>query len=416
VHILYFHRFHGHPYDAPDPFVGTIRWWATHDAAGGVAMTTNRVLSPARSLVVALAVILAGLSVGAASGTAAAARPAFTPLTLTRANSSSVIYVVGSVKCSYVLCLRLHRTGDNGEHFTSVSLPPIAANLGSSTGMLNKLVFANAEVGYALIGGGYTDVGYNPLSILYATFNGARTWHHETIAKGVGIVAFESAANEIYALTAHCRGATLPCQDYRLERSSLVAKKWSGRSIPGYRGGLEINLFGAFASRVWLDVTQTGLLDTSNDKGVTFSESSQDKFASPDTCNLTATSNNTLWAECPTGMLVSFFYSNDGGREWTRIPTGLFAGTGGGCFDPVSTTTAYLDYGPNSKATGLYRITHSGRDLTAVGRLDCSTQLSIAFTDRDHGLALCQKNTAASSTELLRTSNGGANWQRVRPS
>jgi photosystem II stability/assembly factor-like uncharacterized protein len=51
-----------------------------------------------------------------------------------------------------------------------------------------------------------------------------------------------------------------------------------------------------------------------------------------------------------------------------------------------------------------------------VGQIDCSTDLSIAFTDRDHGLALCQQNGPTASEELLRTSDGGANWQRVRPS
>lgn len=379
-------------------------------------MSNKRILSPARSFAICLLIVLGGLSLGA-GGTASAARSgAFTPLTLTRANSSSVVYVVGSVKCSYVLCLRLRRTSDNGEHFTSVSLPPVPANPESATGMLNKMVFANADVGYALIGGGYTDVGYNPPAILYATFNGARTWHREKIAQGVGIFAFEAAAGQIYAVTAHCKATSVPCRDYRLQHSSLAAKKWSSRTIPGYRYGLELNLFGAFGSHVWLDVTQSGQIDTSNDDGVTFSEAAHNKLGSPGTCNLTAVSTKALWAECPTGMMVAFFYSHNAGAQWTTIPTNSFAGTGGGSFDPVSVKLAYLDYGPNSTKSELYRISHSGSQLTKVGQIDCSTDLSIAFTDRDHGLALCQQNGATASEELLRTSDGGASWQRVRPS
>ena len=379
-------------------------------------MSINHILSPARSLAICLLIVLGGLSL-AAGGTASAARSgAFTPLTLTRANASSVVYVVGSVKCSYVLCLRLRRTSDNGEHFASVSLPPVPTNPESATGMLNKLVFANAEVGYALIGGGYTDVGYNPPTILYATFNGARTWHREKIAQGVGIFAFEAAAGQIYAVTAHCKATSVPCRDYRLQHSSLAAQKWSSRTIPGYRDGLELNLFGAFGSRVWLDVTQSGRIDTSNDDGVTFTKATHNKLGSPGTCNLTAVSTKVLWAECPTGMMVAFFYSHDAGAQWTTIPTSSFAGTGGGSFDPVSSTLAYLDYGANSTKSELYRITHSGSQLTKVGQVDCSSDLSIAFTDRDHGLALCQQNGATTSEELLRTSDGGANWQRVRSS
>ncbi len=379
-------------------------------------MSIKRILSSTRSFAIASLMVLAGLTVSTGSTASAARSSTFTPLTLTRANSSSVVYVVDSVKCSYVLCLRLQRTSDNGEHFTTVSLPPVPANPESATGMLNKLVFANADVGYALIGGGYTDVGYNPPSILYATFNGARTWHRETIAKGVGIFAFEATAAEIYAVVAHCKGAGVPCQNYRLERSSLAARKWSGRAIPGYRGGLELNLFGAFGSRVWLDVTQSGLLDTSKDDGVNFSESPQHKLGSPGTCNLTAVSTKVLWAECPTGMMVAFFYSHDAGAQWTTIPTSSFAGTGGGSFDPVSPTLAYLEYGPSPKRPELYRISNSGRELTKVGKINCSMDLSITFTDRDHGLALCQNNGVTSSEELLRTSNGGTSWQPVRPS
>lgn len=367
-----------------------------------------------KSLVIALLVVLAGLAIAAPPATAGASKPfAFTPLTVTRANSSTVVYVVGSVKCSNVLCLRLLRTSDNGAHFETVSLPPIPANPVSSTGMLDELVFANANDGYALVGGGYAAEGYNPPSLIYATFNGARTWHKENIANGVGIFAFEASANEVYAVTAHCVGTKLPCQNYRLNRSALSAKKWTSGPIPGYSAGLELGLFGAYGSYVWLDVTQLGRVDTSHNDGKTFTVSLHRNFGSPGTCDLTATSESTLWARCPTGMMADFFYSRDGGVRWSTIPTGLYSNTGGGTFDPVSNTLAYLNYGQSVATPGLYRITGAGRHLVDVGKLPCASVESFLFSDEAHGLALCLKSAAASSAHLVQTSNGGASWHRV---
>lgn len=118
-----------------------------------VAVSVTHFHRSTKSLVIALLVVLAGVAIAAPQATAGASKPfAFTPLTLTRANSSTVVCVVGSVKCSNVLCLRLLRTSDNGTHFETVSLPPIPANPVSSTGLLDELVFANANDGYALVG------------------------------------------------------------------------------------------------------------------------------------------------------------------------------------------------------------------------------------------------------------------------
>ena len=367
-----------------------------------------------KSLVIALLVVLAGLLVATPRATANAFRPvAFTPLMLTRANSSNVVYVVGSVKCSNVLCLRLLRTSDNGAHFETASLPPIPANPESSTGMLDELVFANANDGYSLVGGGNSAKGYNPPSLLYATLNGARTWHQERIAAGVGIFAFEASAHEIYAVTAHCVGTELPCQNFRLDRSALSTKKWTEGAIPGYSAGLELGLFGAYGSDVWLDVSQHGRVDTSHNDGKTFTQRVHRNFGSPGTCDLTATSASTLWARCPTGMMADFFFSRDGGVRWSTIPVGLYSNTGGGTFDPVSSTLAYLDYGQSMETPGLYRITRAGRDLVDVGKLPCASVESFVFTDQAHGLALCLKSAAPSSAQLVQTSDGGASWHRV---
>jgi hypothetical protein len=378
-----------------------------------VAVSFKRSARSTKSLVIALLVVLAGLAVATPRATARASElVAFTPLMLTRANSSAVVYVVGSLKCPSVFCLRLLRTSDNGSYFETVSLPPILPNPGSATGTLDRLVFANALDGYALVGGSYSGEGINPPTVLYATFDGAQKWHRVNIAPSVSIFAFEAAAREIYAVTAHCNGTTLPCKDYRLDRSTLAATKWSTRTIPGYTDA-EIGLFGAYGSNVWLDVTQLGEIDTSHDHGRTFATSVHRQMGSPGTCDLTATSNTTLWAQCPTGMLADFFISRDGGTRWSSLPVGQYSNTGGGNFDPISNTLAYFDFGPGRKTTRIYRISNAGRVLTA-GIVRCAQDLSYVFTDEAHGLAICPKDAGSSFARMLDTSNGGATWNQVR--
>jgi hypothetical protein len=158
------------------------------------------------------------------------------------------------------------------------------------------------------------------------------------------------------------------------------------------------------------------LLFTSHNGGRTFTESSKPLLGSVSACNLTPMSPTAVWAECPTGMLVSFFYSSDAGVHWTSISRYEYAGTGGGAFDPVSSSLAYLNYGTFSgRAKDLYVITNSGHTMTAVGNLACSSTNYLVFSDATRGLTICQKNfTDSSSTYLLRTLDGGRSWTKVR--
>ncbi len=79
-------------------------------------------------------------------------------------------------------------------------------------------------------------------------------------------------------------------------------------------------------------------------------------------CGLDLVTPEDAWAQCPTGMLVSFFYSSDGGARWESVPQRPFAGTGGGFLAPTWNSLAYIDYGetPNN----FYRV--NMRDDAAV--------------------------------------------------
>jgi hypothetical protein len=113
-------------------------------------------------------------------------------------------------------------------------------------------------------------------------------------------------------------------------------------------------------------------------------------------------------------MQESFFFSNDAGASWTQVPQQQFMGTGGGFFDPATTTLAYLDYGATSP---LVRITTSPRMATTVGVLSCSKINSsvngLIFTNTRDGLALCLPGDDPAAGRLEKTSNGGSTWLDV---
>lgn len=328
---------------------------------------------------------------------------------LTGVAGTPLVYVVSkhTVGCTHEPCLQLLRTSDNGIHFTTLHLPPLAFVSRNPLGNLSQLFFANSMDGYAFLNATYP-------SKMYVTVDGAASWHRESIAPGDVIVQLATAHHELYAVIAHC-SKTRVCTDYRIARSSLTANKWTIQTLPA---PLNKSFFAlaAYDANVWENRQgpRTSLLYSSNDQGRTFTRLSAPLLASVSACDLTSSSPTVLWAECPTGMLVSFFYSGDAGAHWNSVSRYEFSGTGGGAFDPVSSSLAYLDFGPfTSRAKDLYRITNSGHTMTPVGNLACRSVNGLVFSDAEHGLAICDENYSVASTYLLRSSDGGATWSKV---
>jgi hypothetical protein len=113
-------------------------------------------------------------------------------------------------------------------------------------------------------------------------------------------------------------------------------------------------------------------------------------------------------------MLVAFYYSDDAGVRWSSVSSYGFAGTGGGAFDPVSSSLAYLDFGPYTRRSkDLYVITDAGHKMTAIANLACASMDGLVFSSANDGMALCQKTGFARSEVLLRTSDGGRDWTTV---
>jgi len=363
-----------------------------------------------RALVLAAVCAVVGtLSVPTTQSSSASSSAPVSPLVLTRAASSRVIYLLGSVTCSRTACLRLYRTDDDGAHFQPVSLPPVQRVAGQPTGSIAEILFATPEVGYILEGLGHD-------STLYATFDGARTWHQRYATHDVSLEALAATTESLYAVTYRCApqpNGNVGCTHYQLVRSSLGARRWTGTPIPhgrDYPWGFLGNI-AADAHHVWLtEGAKWSLLVTSSDDGRTFHTRSVGRLISVAGCDLTATGGGSLWAQCPTGMQARFSYSPDAGVTWNAVPADQYFPTGGGYFDPASSDLAYLDYGNATGRLNLFRVTDSGRRLIGVSHLSCPSLSSLVFTDRADGLALCSYYT---HNELLRTSNGGLSWRRM---
>jgi hypothetical protein len=337
------------------------------------------------------------------------------PLMLAGVPGTRTVYVVSTSNlfessrpsaCGFS-CLLLERTTDGGAHFTVLDLPRTRYVGDSLTGTLDQLQFANASDGYAVMGNAA------PRS-LYVTHSGGRSWHLDTIADGTEILRLTTTRSHVVAIVAKCEGSS-PCTDLRLATSPLVSHRWTFTPLAKWPVGMGAGL-GAFASNVWLtqQTHQTVRLLTSHDLGVTFSRTSAPDLGSVYACFMTATSDASLWAQCPTGMSSSFHYSSDGGVSWNTIPVRQFTNTGGGYFDPVTSTFAFLSVGLADSLgnKNLYKITNEGRTMTATGNLPCTEVNGLVFIDARHGFAACDEHSTSTSTRLLSTSDGGLTWSQ----
>jgi uncharacterized membrane protein len=362
--------------------------------------------------VVALAALIVAFA-GAPAGASSTATSVTLDL-VARAGSSDVVYVVAT--CGQNDCLRMYRSNIQGSSFTAVTLPQKVVWGEASTRMLNSVTFATPEDGYALVG------PYDH-SAVYVTTNGAQSWHQVTSLDDV-VGGMHVATNEIFAMTAQCSIATSNCHNYRVWRSTFTANKWTalpelwkaGTNGRDYSYPPDVAAFGA---DVWeLEAANNGAnyLWTSTDRGGTFSRVTMksSELVSVSGCSLTPMSTRTLWAECPTGMQVSFWHSTDGGTQWSAVgdPAYQFMGTGGGAFDPITANVAFLDYGATTRHPNLFQVRDGGAREVPVGELSCNNASPLIFANAADGLVLCGRVTA-SGIQLLRTSNGGVTWNAV---
>lgn len=251
----------------------------------------------------------------------------------------------------------------------------------------------------------------------YATRDGATNWHNFSALPGLGFERIVVSSNAIYATMAKCKSFDDDCTKVTVARSPLWPIHWTALRTPiipnnGLNGG--IPLVSVDGSSVWLSQWENNgeVIWRSVNKGRTFRSYVEPQLVSINGCSLYPTSTSVLWAECPTGMLVSFYYSSDGGARWVSLPQRPYGGTGGGFFAPVSNSLAFIDYGqtPNN----FYRVNMRNAIAVYVGEVACDNAYSVAFSGPSRGLVACLDNgTMSQESFLLSTNDGGVTWHKV---
>jgi hypothetical protein len=344
--------------------------------------------------------------VGVSSVGAATKAKTVVNYTLIRAGNTDVVYVLSWAGCEKASCFGLYRTNVSGSPFAAVTLPPM-----TSTQRVDRVVFANAQDGYATIG------NYFP-STLYMTTNGARSWRK--VMSGHDMTyEVTTTANGLLVSSVQCVPRTDNCGQYTVRRGSLAATHWVALPDLWKTGNKpDERLYGpslaTYGNTVWELETDSNsgsgvYMWTSHNRGRTFvrTEERFPQLVSVNGCSLYPMSPFVLWAQCPTGMQVSFSHSINAGGTWRSVSQSQFFGTGGGAFDPVTGNVAYLGYGGVQAKKNFVRLSDGGHVATAIGELKC-TNVSFVFVTVARGLMVCDENYSRS---VLRTTNdGGARW------
>jgi hypothetical protein len=336
---------------------------------------------------------------------------ALTPIEILSTGTFPTVYVLGSTCFGGPSCLHLVSARISGARDTPRELPPLQrfrGGLGGTT--LESLQFTNGGEGYAL-------VGTRSTTSLYVTHDGAATWHRVSAMPGVTIQRVTVTGNVLYATMATCKGFDDDCVNLTVAKSLFWPIHWTALRLPsipnnGLNGGIpEVS---ADAATVWLSQWENNaeVIWRSTNEGATFHETTEPQLVSINGCSLALITPKDTWAQCPTGMLVSFFYSSDGGAHWLNVPQRPFSGTGGGFFAPAWNSTAYIDYGETPH--NLYRVDMRDDAAVPVGELSCDNAESPVFMAGGDGLVVCTTEVGSKqTTSLLATSDGGAVWHKV---
>jgi hypothetical protein len=358
----------------------------------------------------ALATIALGaVAVSPARG-ADASVTSLTPIEIVSTGTFPTVYVLGTTGCAEPSCLHLVQTRINGYRDTLVSLPPLQQSRGLGGTTLQSLSFTNAGQGYAL-------VGTASRKSLYVTNNGAQTWHKVPALSGVTFQGVAVSGTALYATMAKCKSFDVDCVDVSIAKSALWPIHWTALRLPtipnnGLNGG--IPGVSADVTSVWVSESENNaeIVWRSTNEGATFHETTEPQLVSINGCSLQLITPADAWAQCPTGMMVSFYYSHDGGAHWVSVPQRPFFGTGGGFFAPAWNSVAYIDYGetPNN----VYRVNMRDEVAVHVGELNCDNAQSPVFIAGGAGLVVCTTDQSdTSSSALYSTSDGGALWHKI---
>lgn len=347
----------------------------------------------------------------------------FAPSFLARAGTSSTVYVLGTSPCGNQSCPSLWRgyagVSALSGRFVKVTAPPF--NDPKLYG-LGKLVFANARDGYA-----FQSYGQATDAAVYATVDGARSWHRVSFGSDAGAFDIAAAQGEFYAVEVRCTwgtpsSAASRCHDYRLARSRAGSTSWSSVPIPGATALVNNAVsLAATGYKVWLSYQDNRegsvpqLLESAGGH-LPFVRQAQSALYGVQPCALYPMTSFIIWALCPTGMQESVLRSTDAGRNFERMWTAF--PTLGSLFIPVTAGVAYRYQGVGAKTPQvLERTTDGGASFTVVAPFPFvgGAAEQFFFLDPNDAYAIGSVKNGKSETEatLLFTHDGGVSWHLV---
>ncbi len=375
-------------------------------------------MSAARCASAAVTIVLSVAALGMAPWAAAGLSPASVePVIVVQAGALPRVFVVGTVPCGGgVTCQRLWEsstvTAGSPTTFTERTMPvPIAAS--PSPGPLESLVFANAQDGLFLTRNSYDDPSH-----VYATTDAGERWQPVDLGGMTVTTQLVASGNVFDALLEHCTHiSTGQCSGYTLARSRAGSAHWSFSVFPPHdvlHPPDASASIGALGAQLWITylspkIPVAQLAVSAGGQPPRFTIFGQPRLGGVVACTLAPMAGNVIWANCPTGMMVSELRSTDGGHGFTAVWS--YAGTGGFAFDPVSADIAFRYLGIES--TAVERTTDGGQTFTRVGTLPFAqgSFTRLLFLDEADGFAL--GSTSAGTAALLQTIDGGSSWWPV---
>jgi len=348
-----------------------------------------------------------------ASESSAAGQPSgFTPVSVSAVglNDYWVLgYTTTKTSDGFGITSTVEQTIDGGQHFTTDTTPPAIVGQAPIKGAAGATTISQIRFGDA-------KDGWTFGTKLFSTTDAGASWSAVNGIAG-GVVDLVAANNTAWAIvqTASSSDASTPAasDQYALYSTSYGkgAQTWAPVALP-------ISLGSTTPSIVDQDGTVTvmasGPSRAGNKMHVLIGTAGK-AFADhvgpceQDLGGVLSNSKKAIWAACPSGTSASLYVSKDAGATWTASVNDprkieLERGAAVGAID--DTTAVVFD----AAAQRLSKI--SGSTVAATSATNISDVTFLGFTTPAVGFAITVGEDGT-TTQLLRTTDGGATWPAV---
>jgi photosystem II stability/assembly factor-like uncharacterized protein len=342
------------------------------------------------------------------SESAAASQPGgFTPVSVSAVGLNDY-WVLGYTTSGISTSTTVLQTTDAGKTFTPVGSPPaiIGALSRGLGGGLSDIRFGDTKDGWAFG------------SSLFSTTNAGTSWAPPVTGIPGSILDLVAANNTAWAIvqTASSSDASSPAvsDQYALWSTSYGkgAQSWSPVALPISLGSTSPSIVDQDGTVTVMAAGPSGAINKVHVLIGTAGKPFTDHVGpcEQDLGGTLSNSKKAIWAECPGGTEASLYVSKDAGATWTASAVNdprkieLERGAAIGAIDD---TTAVVFDAANQRLSKI-----SGTTVTPTSATDISDVTFLGFTTPAVGFAITVGEDG-STTQLLRTGDGGATWPAV---